>query len=306
MNPRNRLEYIPSFLAALLATACTAPRSVLYSPEALPRGSWQTGAEMDVNLPTATAGAMYGGLEKGVDLLLERASGDGQVPITADSLNDLAKAMVAYSLDPIGAQPSLFLRYGIRSRFDAGIRTTGQAHALDARWQFLGPSATDSATGGASPWRGSLAVQYSWQDFEFPSVAGLDKLQSLLSYEFKRKDILVPLIFGKPFGEDGRFGGFSLGAAYAVSFIEYGSSVLKLVERQSDGGTKPFAPLSGEKTISSYGAFANARAGYRWIYVAGSLACYWQDYGSFGLFGGRTVALEGWTLLPALALEFRF
>lgn len=296
----------PRFSAAialsLLASACTAPRSVLHSPDALAKGRWQAGANMDINIPTQTAKSMYGGLDKGVEALYERVARDTVAAITADSLNDFAEALVAYSVDPLSAQTGLFLRYGMLSHFDGGYHFSGGAHAFEVRWQFLGPAAGDTVAG--SPWRGSVGLQYGWQSFELPSVLG--KLQKILSYEFKRKDILVPLMLGKPFGAQGRYGSFAFGGAYNLAFIEYGSSMLKLVERKADGSTQAFAPLSGKKSISSYGAFANIRGGYRWVYLVGSMSAYWQDYGEFRLFGGKTAALSGWTYLPSAALEFRF
>jgi hypothetical protein len=287
---------------SLLASACTAPRSILHSPDALAKGRWQAGANMDFNIPTQTAESMYGGLENGVEALYDRVARDSVAAITADSLNDYAEALVAYSIDPLSAQTGLFVRYGILSHFDGGYHYAGGAHAFDLRWQFLGPAAGDTVAG--SPWRGSVGLQYGWQSFELPSILG--KLQDILSYEFKRKDILVPLILGKPFGAHGRFGSFAFGGAYNLAFIEYGSDIFKLVERKADGTTQAFAPLRGEKVISSYGGFTNIRAGYRWVYLVGSMAAYWQDYGDFELFGGRTAALSGWTYLPSLALEFRF
>ncbi len=287
----------------LSIVSCTAPRSVLMAPDALPKGHVEAGVNMDVNIPTQTSAALYGGLKSGVNSLYDRASGNTPAAITADSLNDYVKAMVAYSLDPLGPQAGLFVRYGIWPRFDIGYRLDGGANAVDLHFQFLGPLAGDS-TSSSNAWTGSLAVQYAWQSFDLPSVAGLDKLQELLQYEFKRKDVLVPLVFGKPFGQNGRYGGFGIGAVYNVSFVEYGSQVLKLVERLPDNTQRNFDPISGDKTISSYGGFTNLRLGYRWAYLVGSLACYWQDYGSFKLFGGQNADLEGWTFIPALAVEF--
>ncbi len=294
-----------SILSALLINACTAPRSVLISPDALPKGHFQAGGNFEFNIPTQTAAALYGGLESGVKSIYARANSGTPAPITADSLNDLTKGMIAYALDPLGPQPGFFLRYGFWPRFDAGYHRDGGVNAYNLRWQFMGPISGDS-TASSSAWRGSLAVQYSQQSYELPSVAGLDKLQKILKFEFNRKDILVPIIFGKPFGPHGRFGSFGVGGAYNLSLIDYGSEILNLVERVSPGVTKPFDPIQGKKKISAYGGFANVRLGYRWAYAVGSLAGYWQDYGDFQLFGGKSVALSGVTLVPALGLEFLF
>lgn len=290
-------------LIALIVAGCAGPRAVLHSPEATPKGKWRVGGTMDVNLPTQTSRSMFGGLRDGIDLLHDRAKGSDSVAITADSLNDLAEALVAYSLDPIGAQPGLHVRYGLLPRVDAGYRYAGGVHVFDARAQFLGPAGGEG--GKAAPgWRGSVAVQYSGQDYTLP--APLDKLQSLLRYEFKRKDILVPLIFGRPFGPRGDLGEFGLGAAYNLSLIEYDSEILKLVEKVDGGLTRPFANLRGERAIHAFGGFANARLGYRFVHLLASLAVYRQDYGTYELFGGRRTSLRGWTVQPSGGLEFRF
>lgn len=289
---------------SLLAAACTGPRSILHSPEATPRGDWRIGGGMDVNFPTQTSKALYGGLEGGVDLLYEKFKGsDSIIPITADSLNDLTRALIAYSIDPLGAQPSLYVRYGAWERMDAGYRFAGGVHAFDVRYQFLGHYAGKEG-GGARDWRGSLAVQYSSQSYELPSLLG--KLQSILKYEFKRKDILIPLIFGKPIGADGRYGNFGIGAAYNLALIEYDSKILKLVEKVDSGAVRPFEDLRGDRSVHSFGGFANARLGYRHVYALASMALYNQDYGTFKLFGGERTKLAGWTLMPSLGLEFLF
>jgi hypothetical protein len=113
------------------------------------------------------------------------------------------------------------------------------------------------------------------------------------------------VIFGRPLGAEGRFGSLGLGLAYDWSQVEWDSQLLKLVEKLPEGGTRPFEALRGDKTISAYGGFANLRLGYRYAFLVGSLSAYWQDYGTYRLFGGKTASLSGWTVLPALGLEFR-
>lgn len=287
-----------------LLVACSGPRAVMHTAEATPKGDWRLGGGMDVNLPTQTSRALFSGLEDGVDFLYDKVKGDdtAKVAITADSLNTMARALVAYSLDPIGAQPTAFIRYGLLPRADAGYRFAGGAHVFDARYQFLGPLAGDST--GSDAWRGSLAVQYCGQSFELPSLLG--KLQSILRYEFKRKDIQVPLVFGKPFGRAGRFGDFGVGAVYNLTMVEYDSQILKLVERVDATTVRPFEDLRGDHTIHAYGGFANIRLGFRHVFFYASLAAYSQDYGTYALFGGKETRLEGWTWTPAYGLEARF
>jgi hypothetical protein len=286
-------------LAALAAISCSAPRAVLQSPEATPKGRFRFGAHMGLNIPTQTSAALYGGLEGSAKRIWDRYQND-TVAITADSLNDLAKALVAYSLDPLGAPSGMQIRYGLWHRLDIGYRYDGGANAFDARYQWMGPEAA-----AAPGWRGSLAFQYSSQDYSLPSALYLDKLQELLRYEFTRKDFLFPLIVGKPLGKEGRIGSLGMGLVYDLSLVEWNSQVLNLVEQLPEGGTREFEPLQGEKAISAYGAFFNFRAGYKYVFLLGSFSLYWQDYGTYELFGGKKVGLEGWTLMPTLGLEFR-
>jgi len=286
-------------MALFSLLACTAPRSVMLSPEATPKGEFRAGAEVGFNLATQTADALYGGLESSAKSLWNRTRND-TAAITADSLNDLAKALMAYSLDPLTVPLGVQIRYGLWHRLDIGYRFVGGVHAFDMRYQWLGPEAAN-----LPGWRASLDVQYSSQDYQLPSATGLDKLQDLLQYEFTRKDFLVPLIFGRPLGPEGKFGSVGMGLAYDLSLVKWESQVLKLVEKAQGGGTRAFDPIQGEKAISAYGGFANARLGYRYVFLVGSLSAYWQDYGSYQLFGGKSASLSGWTLVPAMGLEFR-
>ncbi len=299
------IRFLSSLFALILITACTAPRSVLYSPQALPKGTIQAGVNADVNLPTQTSKALYGSFDEGVKTLYNNVSNRTDTSITADSLNGFVKALIAYSIDPLGVQPGIYIRYGFWPRFEGGYHRNGSANGFDLRWQFMGPNSKDSV-GENNAWSGTIGAQYSSQSFELPSIAGLDKLQSLLQYSFDRKDILFPLVLGKPIGANGRYGSFGLGLAYNLTFIEYDSDIRKMVEKLQNGSTKPFENFHGEKTISSYGGFANAHLGYRWVYLIGSLSAFWQDYGTFNLFGGQKTDLAGWTIVPSMALEFRW
>ncbi len=293
------LLHFPLILLVLLAAACTGPRSVTLSPEATPKGRFRAGGSMDANIPTQTSRSMFDNLENGIEYLADKISADtARVAITARELNDLTRALIAYSLDPLGANTSLYVRYGLWPRLDAGYRYAGGAHLLDARVQFLGP------VDGGPGWRGSLAVQYSGQEFELPSYLG--KLQGILQYRFARKDILVPLVLGKPFGADGRFGGFGLGAAWNLALIEYDSEILRLLEKMDGNTVRPFEDLRGERTIHSFGGFANVRLGYRRVFLLAGMSAFWQDYGTFKLFGGEIASLSGWTYAPSFGLEAAF
>lgn len=290
-------------LGCLLFTGCSAPRSVTVGPAATPKGSFAFGGDVGMTLPTQTARSLYGSLEDQVKSIADQ---DGDtVAVEKDELNAMVEALFAYSLDPIGTRTELWLRYGLGSGLDAGYRYASGAHAFDVRWQFLGRADEPTLFQSLNTWQGSLALQYCGQTYALPSLAGLDKLQSLLHYEFKRKDLLIPLVFGKPLGEKGRAGSFGFGLAYNHSWIAYESEILRIVEKLDGGATRPYRDLRGESSIPSYGGFLNGRLGWEHVFLVGGLSVFYQDYGSFRLFGEETAELKGWTWLPTLGLEVR-
>lgn len=287
-------------LAAISFNACTAPRAVDISAETTPKHHWRVGYDVAANVPTQTSKALYGSLEEGIDRLISQDSG----AITAKDLDQITLALFAYSLDPLGFQPALYARFGLWDKLDMGYRYATGAHAIDLRYQFLGPLARDSIA-PRNAWRGSVGLQGSTQSFDLPSFLGLDKLQSLLKYEFTRRDLLFPLALGKNFGHRGDIGGFTTGAVFGYSFIEYGTSLLKWVEQKEDGSTAPFRDLQGSSSFPFYGGFVNLRLGYKYVFVVGSFSAYWQHYGRYRLYGS-TADLKGWTYIPSLGLEGRW
>lgn len=51
---------------------------------------------------------------------------------------------------------------------------------------------------------------------------------------------------------------------------------------------------------------ANAKFGWRWAYVGGGLALYYQDYGVYPLLMDKELDLKGATIVPNLFCEFRY
>jgi hypothetical protein len=294
------------FYAVMLGAifqGCSAPRSVGLDAVATPKGHFAIGGETGFTAPTQTVRSLYGTLEDQVQDLANDQN--DTVAISATELNQMVEALFAYSLDPMGARTEVWLRYGIGYDLDAGYRFASGAHAFDVRWQFLSPPQDTTKKASIKGWNGSLALQYCGQSYDLPSVAFLDKLQSILRYEFKRKDLLVPLIFGKTMGENGRLGSYNLGLVYNHTWITYGSEILNLVEKLDENTVRPFKDLNGEASIPSYGAFTNVRLGWSRVFLVGALAVYYQNYGKFELFGEETVELKGWTILPSLGLELK-
>ncbi len=290
-------------LGSLFFIGCSAPRSVTLDPAATQKGRFSFGGETGLTLPTQTARSLYGSLEDQVKSVVDQD--EDTVAVEADKLNAMVEALFAYSLDPIGTRTELWLRYGLGFGLDAGYRYASGAHAFEFRWQFLGREDESTLFRSPNTWQGSLALQYCGQTYDLPSVAGLDKLQSLLHYEFKRKDLLIPFIFGKPLGVKGRAGSVGFGLAYNHSWISYESEILRLVEKLDGGATRPYRDLQGEASIPSYGGFLNARLGWERVFLVSGLSVFYQDYGKFRLFGEETAELKGWTALPTLGLEVR-
>ena len=283
---------VPFFLIA-----CAGPRSVNLTPEAAPKGQFRIESDVALHLPTNTSQALYGGLEGGIKSLYNQISGGNTVAMTVDSMNGYIEAILAYALDPLGPTPGLSLHYGVLERFDVGYRRESGANAFDIRCQFLG---VPGKSGGG--WKGSVALQYSSQKYEFPSFLGLNKLQDLFKLEFKRKDFLVPIAVGKEFGGGGRFGSFALGGVYDLALISYGTEYTRVIELLTN---QPFQNLRGEKKVHAFGSFATVRGGYKFIYAVASLTTYWQNYGNFVFYGNETKSWSGFTFMPSLGVEFR-
>jgi len=291
--------------AFIFLSACAAPRAVLNSAEVTPHKKLKTGGALEANLATETSKSLYGGLENGIEALYNQVKGSSDtVPITAKELNDYVRAILAYSLDPVGVGTDFYMQYGLLPRFDIGYHRVGGVNVFGAGWQFFGPTRSGKTDIYPNRWSGSLSVQYSSQEYELPSVLG--KLQSIFRYEFKRKDILVPVAFGKGLGQNSRYGNYGLGLVYNYTKVKYGSDLLKLVEKLDDGSTIPFEKLQGEKSISSYGGFFNVRLGYKHVFLISSFSTYWQDYGDFDIYGTEKISLGGWTFVPALGVELLF
>jgi hypothetical protein len=297
---------------SLFFAGCAAPRTGTLSPAALPKGDLALGGQSTLNLPTQTSSALYGGLEDGIQRLIDESSDQDTTAIKAQDLNAYVRALFAYSLDPLGSGMDFYARYGLFDRLDAGYAYASGAHAFQVRYQFTGPILAPTrndkkpAPTSSDAWQGSAALQYSWQDYDLPSFLYLDKLQSLLRYEFSRRDILIPVVFGKSLGANGRYGSLGMGAAFHYAWIEYGSDIFDWVEELDDGSTRPFEKVQGHLQYPSYGLFSNARLGYKHVFVVLSFAAFYQQYGEIELFGGEKTELSGMTFTPSLGLEVQF
>lgn len=285
-----------------LTTACVAPRSVIHSGRVTPQGEVRVGTEMVVNVPTGTAGALLEGLEGAVDSLTQKSD-----RLFEDNLNTASKAALAHSLDPLTSGLALSVRYGFLERFDAGYKYSFGAHALDARFQFLGKPGVPTRRGpsSGSGLAGSVGLQYSQQSFELPSLAGLDKLGKLFGFHMTRQDLLVPVALSIPFGADEKYGALGFGIVGGYTFLDYGLEPHDVV-KEVNGVQEVVAKVTREQGFATYGAFLNVKGGYRYVYVGAGLAMYYQDYGTFQLLDQAAISLSGLTFVPTLNVEMRY
>lgn len=298
-STRRSLKLLVLAIGASVAFGCAAPRSVTESGRVTPFKKARGGMNYSLNIATQTSEYMFDGLESAVDSALAK-----EVPVYDVEMENLSKAAVAYSLDPIGLGMEIWLRYGVYDRFDIGYKYAAGVHALDARFQFLGPVGEEAETYDGM--NASVGLQYSQQTYELPGPLG--KLQSLVGYEAKRKDILVPLVISHSIGPNQLYGAFSYGVALNYTMLDYGFQPVKTIEKYAPGvvDAEAVAPLHGEASYLAYGGFFNLRLGYKHFYAVVSTALYYQDYGTFQLLDGGEVELEGWTIVPTVGLEGGF
>jgi hypothetical protein len=269
----------------------------LYSGQTLPKGKWQASGAAVGNMPTQTTSTLFDGVEP----LIDQLDFDTLTGLTTEDMDRLVGALLMHSLDPLGMTYEFGVDYGLLDRWQAGYAYSSGTHAIHLQTQWLGPSSGDSGA-STDAWRGSVAVQASQSSYEMPSVLGLDKLQKILKYEFKRRDVLIPLAFGKPLGADGRYGSFATGLGFGMAWVEYGTEYLKVIQKLDAGSADAFQDLHESFSFPYYGGFFNARLGYGHAFLVSGLSVYWQDYGDFELFGSQT-HFQGWTFLPSLGLQ---
>ncbi|MBU1535931.1 hypothetical protein KKF84_11470, partial [Myxococcota bacterium] len=224
-------------------------------------------------------------------------------------LDKLIRAMIIYSVDPIGMGFDFNVRYGVWDRFDIGYKMDSGVHVFDTRFQFAGPTKQSPNFLGINlgpHWFGSIGVQYSQQDFEIP-LPGLDKLQKLIGYKFEKQDILIPIAFSYSlWGNEEKFGSVSFGAAYNYSRLKWGLDEgliqdLFVDTLASMGITVP----GGDQAVHSFGGFVNIKLGYKYVYVIASLSVYYQNYGKFRLFD-YSASYSGVTFVPTIGVVGQF
>lgn len=286
-------------LGTILFAGCTSPRTITASGKVTPRGAFKAGFNSSFNVATAPLTEIDNVTRAAVDAIDSHKDSI----FYNESVAALSRGLLAYSLDPVTATSEFYLRYGIMDRVDVGYKYASGAHVFDAMYQFMGSTGTPDNPGAGAGLHGSIGLQYSGQKSDLPSRVGLDKLSSVLNYELSRKDILVPLVFSSSFGPEETYGNFSFGVVYGRSFIRYGFNPSKVLVRQAGDKVEKIPSFTRKHQYSSFGAFLNAKIGYKYAFFLPAVSVYHQDYGSYTLFGLQQESYKGWTIIPSLGLQ---
>jgi hypothetical protein len=280
-----------------LFSSCAAPRAITNSGKVTPHKQLRFGSNFSGNISSYTATSLFdGAISTATDLA-------GKDTVNLDeSVYTSEKVGLSYALDPIGAGYDFYVRYGIFKKVDIGYKFASGVHVFDAMYQFMGSTGTIDNP-GKKGMSGSIGIQYSSQSYDLPF--GFSKIQSLVGLEFKRKDLLIPLIFSVPFGEEEKYGCLSFGAAYNHSFINYGFDPDNIYIRAINStNLVKIDPIQEKQNYSSLGLFFNLKAGYKYVYVLASLSMYYQDYGTYHMLNGESLNMSSYTFIPTLGLQF--
>jgi hypothetical protein len=294
-----------SGLAAIVVfvASCTSPRNIVSSGKVTPKGSFKGGFNSSFNAASAPIAELANVTRAAVDAI----DNNRDSIFYTQGVAALTRGLVAYSLDPVTPTTDFYLKYGIANRVDVGYKYASGAHVFDAMYQFLGTTGTvDEPEESTSRMHGSIGFQYSGQKSNLPSKVGLDKLSSIFRYKLNRKDILVPLVFSYSFGPEETYGNFSFGVVYGHSTIEYGFNPSKVFVRNVGSVIERIPAFNQKESYSSYGGFINAKLGYKYVYFVPALSIYYQNYGTYNLFGLQQESYKGATFIPSLGIQFNF
>lgn len=294
-------------VALLFSAACTAPRAIVSTGKVTPRGEFRVGGNLSFNVPTETISKAGATLKSAAQDLANKAAND--TVNYNQTVENLQVAAIAYALDPVRPSSDLYVRYGVVERFDVGYKYAFGSHVFDAMYQFLGPTGTPENPGSreAGVTYGSIGLQYATQRSKLPDIPFISDINTLLDFRATRHDLIVPLVFSQSLGAEEEIGAISYGLVYAHSFIRYGivpGNIFNGTGSAYVPGKVPDLPTT-RRNFSSFGAFFNAKLGYRYAYVIPALSVYYQNYGEYALLNNRTTKLSGLTFIPSLGLQFR-
>lgn len=287
-------------LCAAFLFSCNAPRNIIASGKVTPKGAFKAGGNMTFNVSSAPLAEIGNITVTAINAIDNR----NDSIIYNETVAALSRGLMAYALDPVNSSYDLYIRYGIADRVDAGYKFASGAHVFDVMYQFMGSTGTADDPEAAKGMHGSFGIQYSGQKSKLPSKLGLDRLSSIFSFGLSRKDVLIPLVFSVPFGPEEQYGNLSFGVAYGHTFIKYGFDPSKEFVRRVGDQYQKIPSFSNKVNYGSYGAFVNAKIGFKYAYLLPSLSMYYQDYGTYNLFGFQQERYKGFSFIPSLGLQF--
>ncbi|MFD2248532.1 hypothetical protein [Pontibacter ruber] len=290
-----------SFVLALicLAASCTAPRAVINSGKVTAPGQFKAGVNFGGNIATEPIGQLDDITKAAVDAISKKDS-----VYFDDEIDAATRGLLAYALDPVGPTFDFYLRYGLMERVDVGYKYASGVHVFDTQLQFLGPTGTPENP-GLGDWYGSVGIQYAGQSSGIVDKLFLDKLQPLLQFTAKRRDVTVPIIFSKSLGPEEEKGSIAFGAVYNHTFIKYGFEPGRLYKEYGSEIVE-VEGVTAKKSFPSYGLFVNAKLGFKYIYILPAITMYYQNYGKYELLNNKAYSFSGMTFIPSIGLQANF
>lgn len=303
-------------ISVLAFMACTSPRSQFESGRVTPLGSIDAGGQMVINIGTAPAKKIadaalipideLGNLFQRTDTLTAEEAAS-----LRENVGKLGEGAVAYACDPTGAGMVWFARYGLAPRMDVGYKYIAGSHSLDARFQFLGPTAygkkmkTKKMNTASSLWYGSAGIQVTTQGMGSPNWLGA--LTDDIAFDFRRTDWILPITMSYSFGQEEEYGAIAWGICYSQSNLRYTTESAVVVQALNDQGLAErieIRDISGKTVARGMGGFIHLKLGYHRIFVTPSLSLYYHHFGSFPNVLGPDFALKGWSIIPSVGVRF--
>jgi len=266
--------------------SCYTPRTVSFSGKVTEHKKLAAGGNFSVNIPTATTKYLIKTTESVYESYKKR-----DTIINDVFLSDINTMFYAYCLDPIKTGTDFYLRYGLFKDIDVGYKYSGGIHVFDSRFQFMHYDKNN--------FDASAGIQFASTKYELPDKLYLRDLQELLGFEFKRKDLLIPVVFSLPFGENESYGAFGFGLVYGRTFLSYSFIPEKIVIENYDLSFKN----QKKQNYSSLGTVINIKGGYKRIFAKASLTTYYQNYKEYRLLNGKDINIKGMSIIPSLGLE---
>lgn len=296
-SPSSRVAALALATATLFAGACTAPRTIISTGKVTPKGEFRVGGNLAFNVATETISKTGSALKSAAQAAVNKDTIG-----YSGTIDNLQIAALAYVLDPVRPSSDLYVRYGALDRLDVGYKYAFGSHVFDAAYQFLGPTGTVERPGGpAGATYASIGLQFATQRTSLPSLPFLDNINEVLGFGATRRDLIVPLVFSHSLGAEEEIGAISYGAVYTHTFMRYGFQPGKIF----NGVVKVPVLLEQKVNFPSFGAFVNAKIGYRYAYFIPSLGLYYQKYGTYQLLNNKTASLSGLTIVPSVGVQFR-